>query len=195
MLLKILFILFLLFVGCTNPFDTRDPRLPETKNPIQPISNLQTNPDSLLRQLQYAFQEPNWNYYDALLVDFSRFGINFIFVPQQDAAFRLQNWTRLDEENYFRKLIKDRNKDDLLLQIYSVEGPVQIGASQDTLQIQFKYQIELDMLINKEYYQGQSIFRIFRSTQSIWYLYYWEDIQLSADKTDSTWSVLKATYR
>lgn len=191
----ILSIIFLFLVGCTNPFTTREPKPPDIINPIQPISNLQTNPDSLLRQLQYAFQEPDWNYYDALMVDFSQFGINFIFVPQQDAAFRLQNWTRDDEINYFRKLIKDRNRNDLLLQVYSIEGPVQIGASQDTLQIQFKYQIEIDMIINKEYYQGQSIFRIFRSPQSLWYIYLWEDLQISADKTDSTWSILKATYR
>jgi hypothetical protein len=190
-----LIIIFLLFVWCTNPFTTREPELPEITNPIQPISNLQTNPDSLLRQLQYAFQEPDWNYYDALLVDFSQFAINFVFVPQPNAAFRLQNWNREDEINYFRKLIKDRSRDDLLLQVYSVEGPIQIGASQDTLQIQFKYQIEVDMLTKKEYYQGQSIFRIFRSTQSIWYIYRWEDIQISADKADSTWSILKATYR
>jgi hypothetical protein len=190
-----LIIIFLLFVGCTNPFNTRDPKLPDITDPIQPISNLQTNPDSLLRQLQYAFQEPNWNYYDALLVDYSQFGINFVFIPQQDAAFRLQNWNRQDEINYFLKLIKDRNRDDLNLQVYSVEGPVQIGASQDTLQVQFKYQIEIDMLTSKEYYQGQSIFRIFRSSQSIWYIYVWEDLQISADKTDSTWSILKATYR
>ena len=148
-----------------------------------------------MRQLQYAFQEPNWNYYDALLVDFSQFGIPFVFVPQQDAAFRLQNWIRQDEVNYFLKLIKDRNRNDLNLQVYSIEGPVQIGASQDTLQIQFKYQIEIDMLTSKEYYQGQSIFRIFRSPQSIWYIYLWEDLQISGDSADSTWSILKATYR
>lgn len=190
-----LIIIFLFFVGCTNPFNTRDPKLPDITDPIQPISNLQTNPDSLLRQLQYAFQEPNRNYYDALLVDYSQFGINFVFIPQQDAAFRLQNWNRQDEVNYFLKLIKDRDRNDMNLQVYSVEGPVQIGASQDTLQVQFKYQIEIDMLTRNEYYEGQSIFRIFRSSQSIWYIYAWEDLQISADKTDSTWSILKATYR
>jgi len=191
----ILSIIFLFFVGCTNPFTTREPKPPDIINPIQPISNLQTNPDSLLRQLQYAFQEPDWNYYDALMVDFSQFGINFIFVPQQDAAFRLQNWTRQDEINYFRKLIRDHNRNDLILQVYSIEGPVQIGSSQDTLQMQFKYQIEIDMITNKEYYQGQSIFRIFRSSQSLWYIYLWEDLPISTEKTDSTWSILKATYR
>ena len=145
--------------------------------------------------MQYAFQEPNWNYYEALLVDFTEFGVPFVFIPQQDAALRLQGWTRQDELNYFRKLTQERDRDDLFLQIYSIEGPQQVGASQDTLQIQFKYQIELDLLTSRQYYEGQSIFRIFRSSQSLWYVYYWEDLQLSPDKTDSTWSVLKATYR
>ena len=191
----VIFIIFLLFISCTNPFDTRDPSPPSISNPIQPIGNLQSNPDSLLRQLQYAFQEPNWNYYEALLADFSKVGVPFVFVPQQDAALRLQGWTRQDEINYFRKLIRDRAQNDLYLQIYSVDGPQQVGASQDTLQLQFKYQIELNLLTSRENYQGQSIFRIFRSSQSLWYIYYWEDLELSSDKTDSTWSILKATYR
>jgi len=129
------------------------------------------------------------------LADFSKVGVPFIFVPQQDAALRLQGWTRQDEINYFRKLIKDKARNDLYLQIYSIDGPQQVGASQDTLQVQFKYQIELNLLTSKENYQGQSIFRIFRSPQSLWYIYYWEDLELSSDKTDSTWSILKATYR
>jgi len=182
-------------MGCTNPFDTREPSPPSISNPIEPLGNLQSNPDSLLRQLQYAFQEPNWNYYEALLTDVLKYGIPYVFVPQQDAALRLQGWTRQDELNYFLKLIKDKDRNDLFLQIYSVEGPTQIGASQDTLQVQFKYQIELNLLTSIEYYEGQSIFRIFRSPQSLWYIYYWEDLPLSSNKTDSTWSILKAIYR
>ncbi len=187
-------ILFLGFCACTNPFSTRDPRPPLT-TPIQPIGNLQSNPDSLLKQLQYSFKEPNWNYYEALIVNPASFSINFVFVPQQDAAYRLQSWTRDDELNYFRNLTRDRTRNDLVLQIFNVKGPVFIGNSQDTLQIHFDYQIEINLLPAKEYYQGQSIFRIFRSPQSLWYIYFWEDLQLSGDTADSTWSILKATYR
>jgi len=192
---KIFIILFFLIWGCTNPFDTRDPRTPQINNPIQPIGTLQSNPDSLLRQLQYAFQEPNWNYYEALLVNPSMFSLNFIFVPQQDAAYRLLGWNRQDELNYFRKLITDRSRNDLLLQIYNVQGPIQIGASQDTMQMQFYYQIELNQTVQREYYQGQCNFRIFRSPQSLWYIYFWEDLQISPETADSTWSILKAVYR
>jgi hypothetical protein len=192
---KIFIILFFLLWGCTNPFSTRDPKSPDITNPIQPISNLQSNPDSLLKQLQYAFQEPDWNYYEALLVNPSQFSLNFVFVPQQDAAYRLVDWNRQDELNYFRNLTTDKSRNDLLLQIYNVQGPVQIGASQDSMLVQFYYQIEINLTVRKEYYQGQSIFRIFRSSQSLWYIYFWEDLQLTAGKADSTWSILKAVYR
>ena len=148
-----------------------------------------------MKQLQYAFQEPNWNYYEALLVNPSQFSLNFVFVPQQDAAYRLVDWNRQDELNYFRNLTNDKSRNDLLLQIYNVQGPVQIGASQDSMLVQFYYQIEINLTVRKEYYQGQSIFRIFRSSQSLWYIYFWEDLQLTAGKADSTWSILKAVYR
>lgn len=188
-------IIFLILAGCTNPFDTREPAPPDIQTPVQPIGNLQSNPDSLLKQLQYAFQEPNWNYYESILANPNEFPIGFRFIPQQDAAYRLQNWTREDELAYFRKLITDRQRNDLMLQIFNVKGPVQVGTSQDTLQVQFDYQIEINNQLNTEYYTGQSILRIFRSFQSLWYIYHWEDFQATADKADSTWSILKATYR
>ncbi|RQW03851.1 MAG: hypothetical protein EH225_06675 [Calditrichaeota bacterium] len=148
-----------------------------------------------MKQLQYAFQEPNWNYYESVLVNPEDFPITFHFVPQQDAAYRLLDWSRDDELAYFRKLITDRQRNELMLQIYNVKGPVQTGTSQDTLQVQFDYQIEINNQLYTEYYTGQSIFRIFRSSQSLWYIYYWEDFQTTADDADSTWSILKATYR
>ncbi len=190
-----LIFLFLLILSCTNPFDTREPKLPEISTPVQPIGNLQSNPDSVLRQLQYAFSEPNWNYYESLIVNPANFPINFIFIPQQDAAYRLLDWTRNDEMNYFRKLTQDRQRNNLMLQIFNVQGPLQTGNSQDTLQIQFDYQIEINEDTGMEYYEGQGICRIFRSSQSLWYLYFWEDFQLNSESADSTWSILKATYR
>lgn len=194
--MKRLFFIFISFlIACTNPFDTREPKPPLSNNQIQPISNLQNNPDSLFKQLQFAFQEPNWNYYDALIVDSAQLKIDFTFVPQQEAAYRLQNWTRQDEQNYFRRLVTNKDRNDLFLQIFNIQGPVQIGASQDTLQVQFSYQIKIDLKIKREYYEGQGIFKIFRSSQSLWYIYYWEDLKSGSDLADSTWSILKAAYR
>jgi hypothetical protein len=192
---KIFITSLIIVLYCTNPFDTRDPHPPQIVNPIQPVSNLQNDPDSLLKLLQIAFQEPNWNYYETLLVDPARFGLNFWFVPQTDVAYRLQGWTRQDELNYFRKLVQERSRDDLMLQIYNIQGPVQIGTSQDTVQTQFSYQIEIKHLNNKRYYKGQSIFKIFRSQQSLWYIFYWEDLKPNTGQADSTWSILKADFR
>ena len=194
---KIFLSLVFIILSCTNPFDTRDPKPPQTISPIQPISNLQNDPDSLLKQMQLAFQELEWNYYDALLVDPAKSGINFVFIPQQDAVYTygLQNWTRQDELNYFKNLIHNRKRNDLILQIYNVQGPVQIGASQDTMQTQFSYQIEIYQENRKEYYNGQGIFKMLRSQQSLWYIFYWEDLKASKERADSTWSVVKASYR
>jgi hypothetical protein len=190
-----IFIILCFFIACTNPFDTREPKPPSSNTQIQPINNLQNNPDSLFKQLQYAFQEPNWNYYEALLVDPTLIPIEFTFIPQQEAAYRLQNWTRQDELNYFRKLITDKSRNDLNLQIYNIQGPFPLGASQDTLQVQFSYQIRIKLTVTREYYEGQGIFKIFRSPQSLWYVFYWEDLKSGSDQGDSTWSVLKAAYR
>lgn len=192
---KIFIIMFLVFCECTNPFDTREPEPPQTTKPSQPISTLQNDPDSLLKLLQLAFREPNWNYYNAILIDPARFGIDFFFIPQHDVAYRMQQWTRQDEINYFVKLTQNRKKNELNLQIYNVEGPVQIGASVDTLQTQFSYQLEIPQKNKTEYYRGQAIFRILRSSQSLWYVFHWEDRIGSDDKVDSTWSVLKINFR
>lgn len=194
---KIFLSLVFIILSCTNPFDTRDPKPPRIIDPIQPISNLQNDPDSVLKQMQLAFQELEWNYYDALLVDPTRSGINFVFIPQQEAVYTygLQNWTRQDELNYFKKLIQNRKKNDLILQIYNVQGPVQIGASQDTMQTQFSYQIEINQESGREYYTGQGIFKMLRSQQSLWYIFYWEDLKAGKERADSTWSVIKASYR
>jgi hypothetical protein len=192
---KFFIISLILFIGCTNPFDTREPGKPDIKEPIQPINHLQNNPDSLLKQLQYAFMEPNRNYYESLLADPELTGINFLFVPEPNAALQLTGWTRQDEENYFQKLTQDKNRNDIILHISNVDGPFEIGPSKDTLQTSFSYKIEINLLARKEYYRGQCIMNLFRSSQSLWYIYYWEDLLEGSEGSDSTWSILKATYR
>jgi hypothetical protein len=191
-----IFIIFLLVIfGCTNPFDTRDPEPPQTTKPSQPISTLQNDPDSLLKLLQLAFREPNWNYYNAILIDPARFGVDFVFIPQHDVAYRMQEWTRQDEINYFVQLTQNRKENELNLQIYNIEGPVQIGASLDTLQTQFSYQLEIAHINETEYYIGEAIFKMLRSSQSLWYVFHWEDRKGDDGKVDSTWSVLKINFR
>jgi hypothetical protein len=184
------FIVFvILFLSCTNPFSTRNPE--EPTNRPQLVSNLQNNPDSLLVKLQHAFRDENINFYMDCLAD-----SHYTFIPEQNEAPRIPQWTLQDEFNYFNRLINNNDIKKIILQIYNVQTWNLIGASQDTLQSQFNYEIEVNIKANeREIYQGESIFKIFRSQQSLWYIYYWEDLENNSDETDSTWSTLKVNYR
>ncbi len=194
--MKRIFIIFSLFLlSCTNPFSTREPQAPAFRSTPQPVNSLQNHPDSLLSKLKYAFQEKNINYYYDCLADSSLLHVEYSFVPQQNESYRLVGWTRQDEYNYFNRLIGNSDIENLILQIYDRQDWVTVSASQDTMQTRFSYEIEIDFKLRKEYYRGQSIFKIVRSPQSLWYIYYWEDLKLGSDSADSTWSTLKANYR
>ncbi len=196
--MKKFYVLFIIFLmSCTNPFSTREPKKPELTNNLRPVNSLQNNRDTLLAKLQYAFREKNKNFYIECLADsmLPDVGTEFEFIPQQDAVPRLTGWTLQDEENYFNRLVSSDEIDDIRLQIYNVQDWVLAGSSQDTMQTRFSYQIEINFPTRQEIYEGQSIFKILRSTQSLWYIYFWEDLKLQSDQDNGTWSTLKADYR
>ncbi|MEJ2634802.1 MAG: hypothetical protein P8184_05865 [Calditrichia bacterium] len=194
--MKIFFIIsFIFLIGCTNPFGTREPDKPRSNNPTQPINSLQNYPDSLLAKFKYAFGQKDINYYMQCLADSTLINARFVFIPQQNESYRLPFWTREDEFNYFNRLINNKDINNLLLQIYNVQDWTILGASQDTMQTRFSYEIEIDYKLKKEFYRGQSIFKIVRSPQTLWYVYFWEDLQANSNDADSTWSTLKANYR
>jgi hypothetical protein len=192
---KIWYILLAIGLACTNPFSTRTPEKPTGNQPIQPVNSLQTNPDSLLAKMKYAFRDRNVNFYLDCLADANTVHLNFTFVPQQNESYRLVAWTRQDEYNYFNRLVSNKDIEKITLQIYNLRPWSIIGSSQDTMQTRFNYEIELDFKTRQEYYRGESVFKVVRSSQSLWYITYWEDLALSADHADSTWSTLKANYR
>ncbi|GAB4380093.1 MAG: hypothetical protein Kow0042_29960 [Calditrichia bacterium] len=190
--------LFLFLLNCTNPFSTREPHPPATTKPTQAAFSLQSHPDSLLAKLQYAFDEKNRFYYRECLADSNRSDLDkhFQYVANLNERNRLIGWSLQDEINYFDKLSSDPEIESKTLQIYNKPLEwIPVGASQDSLQNRFSYEIELRFRLKKEYYRGQAIFRIVRSTQSLWYIYYWEDLELQTDQSDSTWSTLRANYR
>ncbi len=192
---KIWYIFLVFLVACTNPFTTRTPEKPTSSPGVKPANSLQTSPDSLFSKLKYAFRDRNVNYYLECLADVNTTHLPFTFVPQQNESYRLVAWTRQDEYNYFNRLISNKELDHITLQIYNLRPWNTVGASQDTLQTRFNYEIKLDFKTRREYYRGESVFKILRSDQSLWYIFYWEDLALTADQADSTWSTLKANYR
>jgi hypothetical protein len=192
---KVQFFILFFLVSCTNPFSTREPEQPVLTSTPQAVNSLQNHPDSLFTKIKYAFKEKNVNYYLDCLIDPTRWHINYTFIPHQHEMSRLISWNRQDEYNYFYGIINDENTISFDLQIFSIQDWTLIGASQDTMQSRFSYEIALNLKNKKEYYRGRSIFKIFRSPQSLWYIYYWEDLQLEANQTEGTWSTLKASYR
>lgn len=170
---KICFILTAVFLlGCTNPFSTRTPEKPASNQQPQAVNSLQTNPDSLLAKMQYAFRDKNVNYYLECLADADIVQTRFVFVPQQNESYRLNAWSRQDEYNYFNRLTNNNAIQTIILQIFNVRDWTLIGAGQDTMQTRFDYEIELNFKTRREYYRGQSIFKIVRSAQSLWYVSY-----------------------
>jgi hypothetical protein len=184
-----------MLVGCTNPFSTREPEPPQINATPQAVNSLQNHPDSLFTKIKYAFKEKNVNYYLDCLSDPTRWNIQYTFIPHQHEITRLVAWNRQDEYNYFYGIINDENTISFDLQIFNIQDWTLVGASQDTMQSRFSYEIVLNFKNKQEYYKGRSIFKIFRSPQSLWYIYYWEDLQLEASQTEGTWSTLKASYR
>lgn len=192
---KLLFVYLIFLAGCTNPFSTREPDTPALSTAPQAVNSLQNHPDSLFSKLKYAFKEKNVNFYLECIVDPARLNTGFTFIPHQNEMSRLLSWTRQDEYNYFNGMVNDENTVSLDLQIYSIQDWTLTGASQDTMQSRFSYEITLKFKTKKEVYKGRSIFKILRSSQSLWYVYYWEDLQLEANQAGGTWSTLKALYR
>lgn len=193
------YILALCTVGllwaCTNPFTVRDAQPPRASNQPQDTNRLQTDPDSLFKKLQLAFETRNINFYRECLADSNQVGRTFRFVPEQNERDRLRGWSLQDESTYFSNLI---NQADLKSIQLTLSDKVSSGApvsTTDTLQFQYRYKIELRFSNRREVYRGRANFDVLRSPLSLWYIFRWEDLPLSGEHSDSTWSTLKAIYR
>jgi len=192
---NLLTFLIIFVVGCTNPFSVRTPESPYPGNIIKPANSLQTDPDSLLSKLRYAFLQKNPTFYNDCLSDSNVTGRDFIFIPEKDETYRLTNWSRQDELNYFNNLINNRDLREIQIRFYDKSPWDATQTSTDTLQTQLSYEIKLKFRGREENYQGRSILKVLRSSLSQWYIFYWEDFKLTDHAADSTWSTLKATYR
>ncbi|RMG64877.1 MAG: hypothetical protein D6715_09050, partial [Calditrichaeota bacterium] len=94
-----------LLLACTNPFSVRSAQPPRASNQPQDTNRLQTDPDSLFKKLQLAFQTRNINFYRECLADSNQVGRDFRFIPEQNERDRLRGWTLQDEFTYFSNLI------------------------------------------------------------------------------------------
>lgn len=183
-------LLFALASACTNPFDTRTPEEPDPGSGQPPLNNLQNNPDSLRAQMKLAFQLKDPQLYGECFVNPAFIGTGFLFTPEQDEAPRLMNWTLADETKYFSNFV---NAGDLVSVELRDSVISRFETSLDTFKTEFSYSITAEFRTKTERYQGRSILGILRAqADQLWYIYEWVDLP---DRSDSTWSTLKANYR
>lgn len=183
-----------LLASCTNPFSTRTPEAPSGDTSID--RNLQTDPNQVLTKIQQAFQQKDTQAYQDCFADSTLIGSRFVFTPEQNESYRLNNWEIADERNYFFNLVNAEELQTVDIQYPgSAAIPTPVTSSPDTLEIDFNYLITAEFRTKTEMYQGRSILRILKSPEELWYVYEWLDLRNSTDISDSTWSTLKANYR
>lgn len=183
-----------LLASCTNPFSTRTPEAPSGDTAID--RNLQTDPNQVLTKIQQAFQQKDTQAYQDCFADSNLIGSSFVFTPEQNESYRLNNWEITDERNYFFNLVNAEALQTVDIQYPgSAAIPTPVTSSPDTLEIDFNYLITAEFRTKTEMYQGRSILRILKSPEELWYIYEWLDLRNSTDISDSTWSTLKANYR
>jgi len=183
---------YVLFGYCTNPFSTRTPEEPNIFEGDGVSDTRQTDPDALFSKFLNSISSKNVSHYQECLADDQQGGINFLFIPENREFSRLTNWTKQDEINYFNKIINTEEIQEIDV-IFSDRSDVQIAT--DTLETQVQYELNIQFRTKIENYQGRSILKILRSSSSLWYIYYWEDLSLNSNITNNTWSTLKADYR
>lgn len=177
-------------IGCTNPFDTRTPEDPDPGSGQPLVNNLQTNPDSLVAQMKLAFRLRDSKVYQDCFADPLRIGVEFLFIPEQDEAPRLTNWNLASEAKYFSNFVNAGDLVSVELKDSVLSG---FETSLDTFKTEFIYLITAEFRTKTERYQGRSILGILRAaSDQLWYIYEWVDLP---DRSDSTWSTLKANYR
>ncbi len=185
-------VLFFIIWNCTNPFSTRTPEEPDPTGNQQTF-NLQTDPDSLLAKLRYAFINQDRTDYEECLAYSVQVGTSMVFIPENREFNRMVDWDLEDEENYFYNLINSKELQEINIRFDDQSSWAFISA--DTQQTQFSYQIEAQFRTKTEMYQGRSLIKILRSSSSLWYIFYWEDFKLNSKDQSDTWSTLKANYR
>ena len=179
--------------GCANPFSTRTPEEPDLDS-TQPTSfNLQNDPNTLLAKIQQTYEFKDSKSYKDCFANQAIVPGGFLFIPDQNEASRLANWTLEDEERYFTNLV---NKFEVTFDFNPDEAvPQPIPGTSDTMLLEFDYTITASAERQQpERYQGRSIMRLLKTPQEIWFIYRWIDLQ-EVSVSDSTWSTLKANFR
>ncbi|GAB4188179.1 MAG: hypothetical protein Kow00108_24900 [Calditrichia bacterium] len=190
-----IFTAVLLFgLSCTNPFSLRDPEAPGGNSNDQRLE-LQLNPDSLMSKLKLAFLEKNNQLYSDLFASGVIDSVYFMFKPTAYWTERFVNWDYTDETIYFDNMVKQKSIGSISIKMASKTEWFTFTTSPDSLQARYEYHIQIQENNSYSHYRGESIFKIYRANDSYYRIYYWEDLVLNDQSSDSTWSALKTRFR
>jgi hypothetical protein len=187
-------VLLLAGISCTNPFSTRDVEPPE----LGSGSDLFEQPfeyDVVLSNLKFSLQQKNISNYMRCFIDSTlSAGQRFRYIPDESLdPVSFLNWSLQDEENYMRSVMNNSTSIGLEYEENGIIfNPLESSVdSVETAPFRYYLTVETDETI---VYSGTVRFKLLKNENSLWSIYHWEDSRL-ADANLETWSVLKATYR
>jgi len=186
--IKYLLITIAIGLGCQNPFATREVEAPNRDRSNREIPS---DPEAVLRNLQYAIADKNeTNYMDCLTPN----AFFFQFIPDQIVKeFNptvFERWGLEAERNYFNQ-IRNYVPDDSLSQLIFQEISSEVFA--DSALLRQKY-----TLILRHTYQGnvprkvtgQAYFWLFKEA-GYWFIRRWFDFGTAGEPS---WSTIKAGF-
>jgi hypothetical protein len=181
------------YMACDSPFSTREPEEPEERNPSSYTNPI--FPETVFRNLQFAFSERNVESYMQSFVDSSRSERRFQFVPDQGFAANnpgaFDFWNLREERTQLEKVFLATPADSFIaLQFIRQEF------TQQTNTAIFVHDYVLTLKHTRASrnipteFQGRATFSLEQNETGSWAIYRWED---SGSGQDPTWSRLKAS--
>ncbi|NWF49569.1 MAG: hypothetical protein HXY49_03410 [Ignavibacteriaceae bacterium] len=185
--ISILNFVLIMFLSSCDLFTTRNAETPD-----QPRDDFQPplEPAAVIQNLIFAFKDKNVENYLSCFADSSFAGRSFRFSPSSGATlnypFLAEDWSKKDEEQYFRNLIQKIPADFPASLSFS---NVSSSPQGDSLIYTATYSINLpnDGSI-PENYLGDLKFSMIRDSRSFWVVYFWQDIK---NPDFPSWSEMK----
>jgi len=193
--LHICLLWMILHFSCTNPFNIREPEEPLEKSDIyeQP-----TTYQAVLKNLRFAIIQSSIDNYTKCFVDPDEENTyKYQFLPDRriDAGF-FNDWDIESEIDYITSISIDNKIKSINLKDFGLidDDYKPITSSRDSVQTSFfDYELTITATDSVYTYIGQSKLKLVQDANSLWSIYYWEDIP-SKDNLLNTWSVLKLSY-
>ncbi len=189
----LVFLIVLIFHGCTNPFTTRDVEIPNINEKADTFLS-PTDAITVLENLKFALEEKNEFNYISCLVDTSLAGtLPYLFIPDKTVQWqKLINWQLIDERNYINKVFNESSK--VQFKYLSDPDPQSIDNSIDLAETRY-FLYELKITTDEEHiYTGKARMKLVKNELSLWSIYYWEDARDELE-SPNTWSQLKSDYK